>query len=199
MFSSKQLITALTLVFLSINAVASMRSQCSEWAHPPNGGLSSSQTKKPIVAKLMSAENEAAHQARSIRRRNTPPGREGATIGGGPTSTCNDQGYDTYATDGVCLWNGDKQKDEVPSYLYAGWLNGGHKENCYRQLWVLGKKLPKHKAWVVDGCMFKEKLDRDTGCATIWVTNMLFKKLGGLPGDETVEIDSWDFNGAWGN
>ncbi|POW19303.1 hypothetical protein PSHT_04834 [Puccinia striiformis] len=199
MFSSKQLITALTLVFLSINAVASMRSQCSEWAHPPTGGLSSSQTRKPIVAKLMSAENEAAHQARSIRRRNTPPNRKGKTIGSGKPSTCSADGYDSDNTDGVCLWNGDKQKDEVPSYLYAGWLNGGHTENCYRELWVLGKNMSKRKAWVVDGCMFKEKLDRDTGCATIWVTNMLFKKLGGLPGDETVEIDSWDFNGAWGN
>ncbi|KAI9628102.1 hypothetical protein H4Q26_018212 [Puccinia striiformis f. sp. tritici PST-130] len=78
-----------------------------------------------------------------------------------------------------------------------GWVNYDHPANCYRKLWLNPAKGDPVYAPVLDGCAFAEKdqtISVDDGCATVWVTDLLFKKLGGKEGDKTVIISSWDYD-----
>ncbi|KAI7953198.1 hypothetical protein MJO29_008829 [Puccinia striiformis f. sp. tritici] len=202
MFSTK-LITALTLVLLAINAAEaithgkwpSKRSQCSVWRAKGN----KSSTPKPITAKLMSAAKEKLHQqAASLRRRNTPPKKLGSIVSSDTTSVCDHKhGYDSEKRLGVCLWTGEHQWPKYSNNtFYPGWLNYKHPENCDRKLWLIPGKGDPVYAPVIDGCAFGTKdkpISVDDGCATVWVTELLFKKLGGKKDDDTVTINSWDF------
>ncbi|KAH9460772.1 hypothetical protein MJO28_003534 [Puccinia striiformis f. sp. tritici] len=210
MFSGK-FITALVLVFIAINVVDAkhkaptspktkdpkgMRSQCSQWRAkgPP------STAKPPVMAKLMSAATQKPDaQTGGLQRRNTPPHQTGIEIGGGPSSVCNPNGgYNSTTTLGTCLWTGERQYPAfTDTKYYMGWVNYDHPANCYRKLWLNPAKGDPVYAPVLDGCAFAEKdqtISVDDGCATVWVTDLLFKKLGGKEGDKTVIISSWDYD-----
>ncbi|OAV97008.1 hypothetical protein PTTG_11650 [Puccinia triticina 1-1 BBBD Race 1] len=142
----------------------------------------------------MSAKNEKAHAARLRRRNDTPTGTV-KTIGSGKTSVCSATGYDTAKFKGACLWNGLNQKSTPPSGRYAGWVNGAHTGNCWKNLWINAKGAQGKKfAKVIDGCKFADYLDVDTGCATLWVTEATFYELGGVEGQNEVAIKNWGFS-----
>ncbi|KAA1138971.1 hypothetical protein PGTUg99_032006 [Puccinia graminis f. sp. tritici] len=71
-------------------------------------------------------------------------------------------------------------------------------ENCDRKVWLNPAKSRGEAKYglVLDGCAFVEEgetISEDDGCATVWVTRLLFEQLGGKKGEHNVTIRSWDF------
>ncbi|PLW55113.1 hypothetical protein PCANC_05284 [Puccinia coronata f. sp. avenae] len=186
------LIAALTLAFLSIdaiNAVESMHSQCHRWAQ----GGKSVPSSRPLVGKMIPAEKE-----KRLYRRLTPtqPGKE---VVGGKPSACSKDGYDTEKNHGVCLWNGvsqlqDPTKPGLPVDTYPGWLSGGNTQNCGRKVYINAPYRNTTYAPVLDGCKFGDNLAEEDGCSTIWLTKILFRDLGGDEDRGSMYINNWDFD-----
>ncbi|OAV89626.1 hypothetical protein PTTG_05252 [Puccinia triticina 1-1 BBBD Race 1] len=204
MFCVKLIVLALALVAGNVAGAASetqpKRSQCALWRAKYKG---QSTTHQSVVVKVMKPRmtpktQKAQPQDAGLRRRNTPPHEMGMDIAGGPHSVCDpERGYDTKKITGACLWTGQRQSPEfTKDGYYPGWVNGDHKENCYRKLWLKPDQGPVVYAPVIDGCAFANEgqtISEDDGCATIWVTRKLFTALGGKKDQHSVWIHSWDF------
>ncbi|KAA1091660.1 hypothetical protein PGT21_036601 [Puccinia graminis f. sp. tritici] len=210
MFSAK-LFTALPLVLLVVNAVDAIthgkmptkHSQCSQWRarwQGPSGTSPPAVTARVMTPQMAAKTQKPQSSTGSLMRRNTPPRKIGMDIASGKHSICDhNNGYNTTEVAGVCLWTGERQSPEYTNKkFYPGWLNYEHPENCYRKIWLNPAKSRGEAKYglVLDGCAFVEEgetISEDDGCATVWVTRLLFEQLGGKKGEHSVTIRSWDF------
>ncbi|MBW0464056.1 hypothetical protein O181_003771 [Austropuccinia psidii MF-1] len=101
------------------------------------------------------------------------------------------------STDPVaCLWDGTgtgKLDDDVT----PGWLDGTYVANCNKTLSIRAHTRSRPVfADVADGCSFYKStanVEQDAGCANIFVSEMIFKKLGGNTTKGKMDLASWDF------
>ncbi|KAA1123914.1 hypothetical protein PGTUg99_029691 [Puccinia graminis f. sp. tritici] len=197
MFSAK-LLTSLTLVFLVINAVAGMNSQCSQWKAEQGNKKGS----KVVIAKLMTTKNKKSGSKPHTKPLIGPPKGQAGSISSDDEAVCPAfaKGYVSEDVQGLCLWTGEAQGELKRKGVYAGWVRGDHTENCAKDISLTKSNGQVVHAPVIDGCRFAgegETITEDVACRMIWVTKATLKALGAQPGQESIAIQGWDFtNGS---
>ncbi|KAG0151274.1 hypothetical protein CROQUDRAFT_651506 [Cronartium quercuum f. sp. fusiforme G11] len=103
--------------------------------------------------------------------------------------------YNTTSQLGVCLWSGPSNSNDSTQ---AGWLNGGLKNNCNKQVYIQRQGQPSTVQYVpiVDSCGF-DTTSADFGCRQIYVTRALYDLFN--PTQYELQTGAlynltWDFN-----
>lgn len=103
--------------------------------------------------------------------------------------------YNTNSQLGVCIWSGPSSSSDSTQ---AGWLNGGLKDNCHKQVYIQREGQPSTVQYVpiVDSCGFGTT-SPDFGCRQIYVTRALYDSFN--PTQHELQTGAlynitWDFN-----
>ncbi|KAG0145816.1 hypothetical protein CROQUDRAFT_63509 [Cronartium quercuum f. sp. fusiforme G11] len=101
----------------------------------------------------------------------------------------------------VCLWSGSQSKTPMAKDETAGWVTGASPSNCFQEIKVTYNKKTVTGV-LAEACPFvspPETIDLDSGCSGIFVSENMWKELGGK-NETTLQFESWDFvkpESAW--